>query len=157
MTINSSSAPGLSLNESPPASLSDGASPLVLRIVLAVGFAHLINDLIQALLPSIYPMLKQNYGLSFTQVGLITLTFQVTASLIQPWIGMYTDKHPKPLLLPCGAVFTLIGIVLLALAGSFGWFLFAAALIGVGSSTFHPEASRIARMASGGRFGLAQS
>lgn len=160
MTINSSSAPGLSLNESPPApaaSLSSGTSPLVLRIVLAVGFAHLINDLIQALLPSIYPMLKQNYGLSFTQVGLITLTFQVTASLIQPWIGMYTDKHPKPLLLPCGAVFTLIGIVLLSLAGSFGWFLFAAALIGVGSSTFHPEASRIARMASGGRFGLAQS
>lgn len=160
MTINSSSTLAAPLADKAPAtSVASGSSttPLVLRIVLAVGFAHLINDLIQALLPSIYPMLKQNYGLTFTQVGLITLTFQVTASLIQPWIGMYTDKHPKPLLLPCGAVFTLIGVVLLSMAGSFPWFLFAAALIGVGSSTFHPEASRIARMASGGRFGLAQS
>ena len=163
MTINSSSAAAAVVGASPAASVASTApgnthaTPLVLRIVLAVGFAHMINDLIQALLPSIYPMLKQNYGLTFTQVGLITLTFQVTASLIQPWIGMYTDKHPKPLLLPCGAVFTLIGVVLLSVAGSFGWFLFAAGLIGVGSSTFHPEASRIARMASGGRFGLAQS
>ncbi|MFL9878670.1 MFS transporter [Herbaspirillum rhizosphaerae] len=163
MTINSSSSLSPTLADKAPAisavpsSSNTGAAPLVLRIVLAVGFAHMINDLIQALLPSIYPMLKQNYGLTFTQVGLITLTFQVTASLIQPWIGMYTDKHPKPLLLPCGAVFTLIGVLMLSMAGSFGWFLFAAALIGVGSSTFHPEASRIARMASGGRFGLAQS
>lgn len=133
------------------------ANPLVMSILLACGGAHLINDMIQALLPSIYPMLKTGYGLSFTQVGLITLTFQVTASLLQPWIGMYTDRHPQPWLLPCGAVATLIGIVLLALAGSFPAFLVAAALIGIGSSTFHPEASRIARMASGGRFGLAQS
>jgi FSR family fosmidomycin resistance protein-like MFS transporter len=155
MTIQTSSPAALS--GAPTASMQQGASPLVLRIVLAVGFAHLINDLIQALLPSIYPMLKQNYGLTFTQVGLITLTFQVTASLIQPWIGMYTDKHPQPLLLPCGALFTLLGIVLLSMAGGFGWFLLAAALIGIGSSTFHPEASRIARMASGGRFGFAQS
>ena len=160
MTSNTATSAGAASVDVPPASAnptSATGSPLVLRIVLAVGFAHLINDMIQALLPSIYPMLKHNYGLTFTQVGLITLTFQVTASLIQPWIGMYTDKHPKPLLLPCGAVFTLIGVVLLSLAGSFAWFLFAAALIGVGSSTFHPEASRIARMASGGRFGLAQS
>lgn len=133
------------------------AQPLVMSILLACGGAHLINDMIQALLPSIYPMLKTGYGLSFTQVGLITLTFQVTASLLQPWIGMYTDRHPQPWLLPCGAVATLLGIVLLALAGSFEAFLLAAALIGIGSSTFHPEASRIARMASGGRFGLAQS
>ena len=161
MTIQTSSPSALSgtpaASAPAPAGTQQGSSPLVLRIVLAVGFAHLINDLIQALLPSIYPMLKQNYGLTFTQVGLITLTFQVTASLIQPWIGMYTDKHPKPLLLPCGALFTLLGIVLLSMAGSFGWFLLAAGLIGVGSSTFHPEASRIARMASGGRFGFAQS
>jgi FSR family fosmidomycin resistance protein-like MFS transporter len=161
MTIQTSSPAALSgtpaASAPAPAGTHQGSSPLVLRIVLAVGFAHLINDLIQALLPSIYPMLKQNYGLSFTQVGLITLTFQVTASLIQPWIGMYTDKHPKPLLLPCGALFTLLGIILLSMAGSFGWFLLAAGLIGVGSSTFHPEASRIARMASGGRFGFAQS
>ncbi|UIN23834.1 MFS transporter [Herbaspirillum frisingense] len=128
-----------------------------MSILLACGGAHLINDMIQALLPSIYPMLKTGYGLSFTQVGLITLTFQVTASLLQPWIGMYTDRHPQPWLLPTGAVATLVGIVLLALAGSFSAFLVAAALIGIGSSTFHPEASRIARMASGGRFGLAQS
>lgn len=133
------------------------AQPLVMSIILACGGAHLINDMIQALLPSIYPMLKTGYGLSFTQVGLITLTFQVTASLLQPWIGMYTDRHPQPWLLPTGAVATLVGIVLLALAGSFHAFLLAAALIGIGSSTFHPEASRIARMASGGRFGLAQS
>ncbi|MBO9537307.1 MFS transporter [Herbaspirillum sp.] len=133
------------------------AQPLVMSIILAAGGAHLINDMIQALLPSIYPMLKDGYGLSFTQVGLITLTFQVTASLLQPWIGMYTDRHPQPWLLPSGAVATLVGIVLLAMAGSFPAFLLAAALIGIGSSTFHPEASRIARMASGGRFGLAQS
>ncbi len=136
---------------------ASSAQPLVMSIILACGGAHLINDMIQALLPSIYPMLKTGYGLSFTQVGLITLTFQVTASLLQPWIGMYTDRHPKPWLLPSGAVATLIGIVLLSMAGSFGAFLLAAALIGIGSSTFHPEASRIARMASGGRFGLAQS
>ncbi|WDZ98380.1 MFS transporter [Herbaspirillum sp. WKF16] len=139
------------------ASAASPAQPLVMSIILACGGAHLINDMIQALLPSIYPMLKSNYGLSFTQVGLITLTFQVTASLLQPWIGMYTDRHPKPWLLPSGAVATLVGIVLLAMAGSFAAFLLAAALIGIGSSTFHPEASRIARMASGGRFGLAQS
>nr|WP_255517173.1 MFS transporter [Herbaspirillum sp. SJZ099] len=128
-----------------------------MSIILAAGGAHLINDMIQALLPSIYPMLKANYHLSFTQVGLITLTFQVTASLLQPWIGMYTDRHPQPWLLPSGAVATLVGIVMLSMVGSFPAFLLAAALIGIGSSTFHPEASRIARMASGGRFGLAQS
>jgi FSR family fosmidomycin resistance protein-like MFS transporter len=139
------------------ASSPGAAAPMVLPIVLTVGLAHLINDLIQALLPSIYPMLKDGYGLSFTQVGLITLTFQVTASLIQPWIGMYTDKHPKPFLLPLGVVFTLLGVLLLSRAGGFYWFLLAAALIGIGSSTFHPEASRVARMASGGRFGFAQS
>ncbi|KAF1044987.1 MAG: Fosmidomycin resistance protein [Herbaspirillum frisingense] len=140
-----------------PAAASSSAHPLVMSIILACGGAHLINDMIQALLPSIYPMLKANYGLSFTQVGLITLTFQITASLLQPWIGMYTDRHPQPWLLPSGAVATLVGIVLLSMVGSFPAFLLAAALIGIGSSTFHPEASRIARMASGGRFGLAQS
>src|SRR5450830_380656 len=134
-----------------------GTAALVLPIVLTVGLAHLINDLIQALLPAIYPMLKQGYGLTFTQVGLITLTFQITASLIQPWIGMYTDTHPKPFLLPLGAVFTLLGVLLLSRADGFYWFLLGAALIGIGSSTFHPEASRVARMASGGRFGFAQS
>ncbi|MFJ2431304.1 MFS transporter [Pseudomonas sp. NPDC087804] len=133
------------------------SSPLVMRIIGAVALAHLINDLIQSVLPSIYPMLKANYGLTFTQVGLITLTFQLTASLLQPWVGYHTDRHPKPWLLPAGSICTLIGIVMMSMVGSFPMILLAAALIGIGSSTFHPEASRIARLASGGRFGLAQS
>ncbi|AZE89124.1 MFS transporter [Pseudomonas orientalis] len=132
-------------------------SPLVMRVLGACALAHLINDLIQAVLPSIYPMLKANYGLTFTQVGLITLTFQLTASLLQPWIGYHTDRHPKPWLLPAGMVCTLIGILMLAFVGSFPAILLAAALVGVGSSTFHPETSRVARLASGGRYGLAQS
>ncbi|WHS59452.1 MFS transporter [Pseudomonas sp. G2-4] len=133
------------------------SSPLVMRIIGAVALAHLINDLIQAVLPSIYPMLKDSYGLTFTQVGLITLTFQLTASLLQPWVGYHTDRHPKPWLLPAGTVCTLIGIVMMSMVGSFAMILLAAALIGIGSSTFHPEASRVARLASGGRYGLAQS
>ncbi|WP_438868852.1 MFS transporter [Pseudomonas sp. L1(2025)] len=132
-------------------------SPLVMRVLGACALAHLINDLIQAVLPSIYPMLKANYGLSFTQVGLITLTFQLTASLLQPWIGYHTDRHPKPWLLPAGMVCTLIGILMLAFVGTFPAILLAAAMVGVGSSTFHPETSRVARLASGGRYGLAQS
>ncbi|KRP63614.1 MFS transporter [Pseudomonas fluorescens] len=132
-------------------------SPLVMRVLGACALAHMINDLIQAVLPSIYPMLKANYGLTFTQVGLITLTFQLTASLLQPWIGYHTDRHPKPWLLPAGMVCTLIGILMLAFVGSFPAILLAAALVGVGSSTFHPETSRVARLASGGRYGLAQS
>jgi FSR family fosmidomycin resistance protein-like MFS transporter len=133
------------------------SSPLVMRIIGAVALAHLINDLIQSVLPSIYPMLKANYGLTFTQVGLITLTFQITASLLQPWVGYYTDRHPNPLVLPVGSICTLIGVLMLSTVGSFPMILLASALIGIGSSTFHPEASRIARLASGGRFGLAQS
>ncbi|UCP07355.1 MFS transporter [Pseudomonas sp. MM213] len=140
-----------------PASATSQNSPLVMRIIGAVALAHLINDLIQSVLPSIYPMLKANYGLTFTQVGLITLTFQLTASLLQPWVGYHTDRHPKPWLLPAGTVCTLIGILMMSVVGSFPMILLAAGLIGVGSSTFHPEASRVARLASGGRFGLAQS
>ncbi|MCO7572267.1 MFS transporter [Pseudomonas chlororaphis] len=139
------------------ASSASQSSPLVLRIIGAVALAHLINDLIQAVLPAIYPMLKSNYGLSFTQVGLITLTFQLTASLLQPWVGFYTDRRPLPFLLPAGMVCTLIGILMMSQVGSFPLILLAAALIGIGSSTFHPEASRVARLASGGRYGLAQS
>ncbi|MCF5074509.1 MFS transporter [Pseudomonas syringae] len=146
------------LTASPAATSSTPqASPLVLRILGACALAHLINDLIQAVLPSIYPMLKANYGLTFTQVGLITLTFQLTASLLQPWIGYHTDRHPKPWLLPAGMVCTLVGILMLAFVGSFPAILLAAGLVGVGSSTFHPETSRVARLASGGRYGLAQS
>lgn len=133
------------------------ASPLVMRVIGACALAHLINDLIQAVLPAIYPMLKLNYGLSFAQIGLITLTFQLTASLLQPWVGYHTDRHPKPWLLPAGSLCTLVGILMLAFVGSFSAILLASALVGIGSSTFHPEASRIARLASGGRYGLAQS
>jgi FSR family fosmidomycin resistance protein-like MFS transporter len=140
-----------------PASTTSQTSPLVMRIIGAVALAHLINDLIQAVLPSIYPMLKASYGLTFTQVGLITLTFQLTASLLQPWVGYYTDRHPKPFLLPAGMICTLIGILMMSQVGSFPLILLAAGLIGIGSSTFHPEASRVARLASGGRYGLAQS
>ena len=133
------------------------ATPLVMRIIGFCALAHLINDLIQSVLPAIYPMLKANYDLSFAQIGLITLTFQITASLLQPWVGFFTDRRPTPNLLPMGTVCTLIGIVLLAFVGSFPMILLASALVGIGSSTFHPETSRIARLASGGRFGLAQS
>ena len=140
-------APGSSL--APPAT--------VMQILFSVAFVHLLNDCVQAVLPSIYPLLKQEFALSFTQIGLITLTFQCTASLLQPWIGLYTDKRPIPFLLPVGMCVTMAGVALLATAGSFAMLLVAAGMIGVGSSTFHPEASRVARLASGGRFGFAQS
>lgn len=133
------------------------ASGTVMQILFSVAFVHLLNDCVQAVLPSIYPLLKHEFALSFTQVGLITLTFQCTASLLQPWIGLYTDKRPIPFLLPVGMCVTLAGVGLLAYANSFATLLIAAGMIGVGSSTFHPEASRVARLASGGRFGFAQS
>lgn len=138
-------------------SQSSAAQQMVVPIVAAVAIAHLLNDLIQAVLPAIYPMLKHNFALSFAQIGLISLVYQITASFLQPWIGFYTDKRPLPFLLPLGMGVTLIGIGMLAFANSLSALLFASALIGVGSSTFHPEASRVARMASGGRFGTAQS
>ena len=144
-------------NNSSAIPTSNAAPKMVGSILAAVALAHLLNDLIQASLPAIYPLLKSNFSLSFAQVGLISLAYQVTASLLQPWIGLYTDKHPKPYLLPLGMVVTLLGIATLAFAPSFLILLVAASLIGVGSSTFHPEASRVARMASGGRFGTAQS
>ncbi|MGO2202294.1 MFS transporter [Pseudomonas helleri] len=158
MSITSTTPAAISSpSSSSSASVSSQSSPLVMRVIAACALAHLINDLIQAVLPSIYPMLKANYDLSFTQIGLITLTFQLTASLLQPGVGYYTDRHPKPWLLPAGMVCTLIGILMLAFVGSFTSILVASALIGVGSSTFHPETSRVARLASGGRYGLAQS
>ena len=128
-----------------------------MQILFSVAFVHLLNDCVQAVLPAIYPLLKHEFALSFTQIGLITLTFQCTASILQPWIGLYTDRRPIPFLLPAGMCVTLGGVALLATAGSFPMLLLAAGLIGIGSSTFHPEASRVARLASGGRFGFAQS
>lgn len=133
------------------------ANHFVTRIVGAIAVAHLLNDLIQSMLPAIFPMLKAQFELSFSQVGLIALIYQMTASLLQPCIGFYTDKHPKPFLLPMGMTCTLIGLGILATAPSFSIVLLAAAVIGIGSATFHPEASRVARIASGGRFGTAQS
>ena len=129
----------------------------VYSVLGAISFSHLLNDMIQSLILAIYPMLKDNFSLSFGQIGLITLTYQITASLLQPFVGIYTDKHPKPYSLPVGMGFTLAGLLLMSVAPSFGVLLVAAALVGCGSSVFHPESSRVARMASGGRHGLAQS
>lgn len=140
-----------------PSHAESAPQGFVWPIVGAAAFAHLLNDLIQAVLPAIFPLLKLSYDLSFGQIGLIALVYQATASLLQPWVGLYTDKHPKPYLLPAGMGVTFVGIALLAMAGSFPLLLLAAAVIGVGSATFHPEASRVARLASGGRFGTAQS
>lgn len=138
---------------------SSGASAnkMAVHIIFAIALAHGLHDLIQSCLPAIYPILKLNFDLSFTQIGIISLVYQMTASILQPWVGLYTDKHPKPYLLPLGMCVTLLGIVLLAFAWTFPILLISAALIGVGSSAFHPEASRVARTASGGRFGTAQS
>ena len=137
-----------------PASAPTGP---VYGIIAAISVCHLLNDLIQSLVPAIYPLLKSAYSLDFGQIGLITLAFQLTASMLQPVVGIYTDRHPLPFSLAVGMGFTLLGLLLLASASSFGLILVAAALVGTGSSVFHPESSRIARMASGGRHGLAQS
>jgi FSR family fosmidomycin resistance protein-like MFS transporter len=129
----------------------------VLRILFALSLSHMLNDTIQSLLPAIYPLLKTSFHLTFAQVGLITFAFQLTASLLQPLVGFYTDRRPRPFSLAIGMGMTLIGLVLLSRANSFHAILFAAAMVGTGSSIFHPEASRIARLASGGRHGFAQS
>ncbi len=123
----------------------------------AVSFCHLLNDMMQSLLPAIYPILKGGFDLNFGQIGLLTLTYQITASLLQPVIGLATDRRPQPFSLPVGMGFTLLGMVALAMAPSYGLLLAGAALLGIGSSIFHPEASRIARLASGGKHGFAQS
>lgn len=135
----------------------DAVKKTAFSILAAISVSHLLNDMIQSLILAIYPLLQNQFSLSFTQIGLITLTYQITASLLQPLIGYYTDKHPQPYSLPIGMGFTLSGLLLLAVAQSFPVVLLAAALVGTGSSVFHPESSRVARMASGGRHGLAQS
>jgi FSR family fosmidomycin resistance protein-like MFS transporter len=136
---------------------SKKAAKAVFPILAAISCCHLLNDLVQSLIPAVYPMLKSSFHLDFGQIGLITLTFQVTASLLQPVVGLYTDRYPKPYSLPVGMTFTLIGLILLSLAATFPAILFAAALVGMGSAVFHPESSRVARMASGGQHGFAQS
>lgn len=136
---------------------SASAQSTVFAVILAVSFCHCINDIMQSLLSAIYPLLKDNYGLDFWQIGLLTFTFQVTASLLQPVVGMVTDKRPMPYSLSWGMGSSLVGLLVLAYAGHYWLLLLGASMIGIGSAVFHPESSRIARLASGGRHGLAQS
>lgn len=133
------------------------AEETVMAVLLAISFSHLLNDTMQSLIPSIYPMVKESFHLNFTQIGLITLTFQLTASLLQPCVGYYTDRKPHPFSLATGMCFTLLGLVLLATAGSYPMILIAVAFVGMGSSVFHPEASRVAHLAAGERHGFAQA
>jgi FSR family fosmidomycin resistance protein-like MFS transporter len=141
----------------PAETATEAGAKATFKILLAITFCHLLNDGVQSLLPAIYPLLKNSFHLDFGQVGLISFTLQVTASLLQPLVGLYTDHRPMPYSLAYGMGFTLVGLLILAMAPSFGTVLVAAALIGIGSSVFHPESSRVARMASGGQHGLAQS
>jgi FSR family fosmidomycin resistance protein-like MFS transporter len=133
------------------------AQKTVYSILFSIAFAHLLNDLMQSVIPSSYPILKENFNLNFTQIGLITFVYQLTASLLQPFIGFYTDKKPKPYSLVIGMLFTISGLTLLSFATHFWMILAAVSLVGVGSSIFHPEASRVAFLGSGGKRGLAQS
>ncbi|UAY55321.1 MFS transporter [Arachidicoccus terrestris] len=133
------------------------AEKTVFSILFTISFTHLLNDMMQSVIPAVYPIIKENYKLSFTQIGLITLTFQMTASLLQPFVGRYTDKKPRPFSLSIGMGFTLSGLIALSFASSFYLILLSVALIGLGSSVFHPESSRVAHLASGGKKGLAQS
>src|SRR5437868_3362765 len=135
----------------------DAGSKTVFKVLLAISFCHLLNDTVQSLLPAIYPLLRDTFRLDFGQIGLISFTTTFTASLLQPLVGLYSDRHHRPNFLAIGMGITLIGLVTLSLAPSYGTILVAAGLVGVGSSVFHPESSRVARMASGGRHGLAQS
>ena len=143
--------------DQPKAAAQQVAQQTVLSILLALSFTHFLNDTMQSLIPAMYPVLKDSLKLNFTQVGLITLTFQMSASLLQPLVGLYTDKKPQPYSLAIGMSFTLVGLVSLSLAHNFPMVLVSVGLVGVGSAVFHPEASRLAYMASGGKHGMAQS
>ncbi len=142
---------------SPPEAKSASAQRLALPILLALSFSHFLNDMMQSLVPALYPIIKDAYHLDFGQIGLITFTFQLTASMFQPVVGMYTDRRPQPYSLVAGMGSTLVGLFVLANAGSYPFLLLGAALIGFGSAVFHPESTRMARLASGGRHGFAQS
>ena len=147
----------MSTSTTSPTPITATTQKTVFSILVAISFAHLLNDTMQSLIPSTYPLLKNSLHLDFGQLGLITFCFQLTASLLQPFVGLYTDKKPQPWSLAAGMCFTLAGLILLSQAASFPLVLIAVALVGVGSSIFHPEASRLAYLASGGRRGLAQS
>lgn len=156
-TLPAGAAPAVAAPAAPPVSPSATATGTAFAVILSLSFCHLLNDMMQSLVPALYPILKDSYALTYSQVGLITLAFQCTASMLQPVVGMYTDKKPQPYSLMVGMGFTLVGLLLMSHADSYPSILVAAALIGMGSSVFHPEASRVARMAAGGRYGLAQS
>ncbi|PAM93442.1 MFS transporter [Flavobacterium sp. IR1] len=148
------------MNSSTQTAAVDGgafAQKTVYSVLFSIAFAHLLNDLMQSVIPSTYPILKENFNLTFTQIGLITFVFQLTASLLQPFVGFYTDKKPKPYSLVIAMIFTIVGLGLLSISTSFWMLLISVALVGVGSSIFHPEASRVAFLGSGGKRGLAQS
>ena len=133
------------------------AEGTVYAVLFAISFTHLLNDMIQSVIPAIYPMIKDKYGFSFAQIGMITLAFQMTSSILQPFTGRYADRHPRPYALAVGMGFTLAGLLMLAWADGYAWIVTAVSVIGLGSSVFHPEASRVAQMASGGKKSLAQS
>lgn len=133
------------------------AEGTVYAVLFAISFTHLLNDMIQSVIPAIYPMIKDKYGFSFAQIGMITLAFQMTSSILQPFMGRYADRHPRPYALAVGMGFTLAGLLMLAWADGYAWIVTAVSIIGLGSSVFHPEASRVAQMASGGKKSLAQS
>ncbi len=149
--------PGQTSGLQAPKAQAPNVQTTVFTVLFAISFCHLLNDMMQSLLPAIYPQLKTSFHLSFTQVGLVTLTYQINASLLQPLVGLYADKRPMPYSLPISMVFTFFGLLLLGFVHSYPSLLLAAAMIGMGSSVFHPESSRVARMASGGRHWLAQS
>jgi len=145
------------LAEPPAPSAARVAEQTALSVLMAISFSHLLNDTIQALIPSLYPLFKQNMSLSYSQLGLITLTFQCTASLLQPLVGRYTDRQPMPYSLAVGMGMTLLGLLLLSVSHTFPLVVLSAGMVGMGSAVFHPEASRVAHMASGGKRGFAQS
>jgi FSR family fosmidomycin resistance protein-like MFS transporter len=148
------------MNSSTKTASADGsvlAQKTVYSVLFSIAFAHLLNDLMQSVIPSTYPILKENFALSFTQIGLITFVFQLTSSLLQPFVGFYTDRKPKPYSLVASMIFSISGLALLSVSSSFWMLLVSVAIVGIGSSIFHPEASRVAFLGSGGKRGLAQS
>ena len=151
------SAPSGRTSDQNPDAAASPSSAVAMPILIALSVAHLLNDMMQSLVPAIYPVIKEPFGLDFGQIGLITLSFQLTACVFQPLVGLYTDKKAQPYSMAVGMGFTLTGLVMLGLAGSFAMLLLGAAFVGTGSAIFHPEATRVARLSSGGQHGLAQS
>ena len=152
-----SRANGISVSGAGLETLKKSANQTVYAILAAICFCHLLNDMTQSMVSACYPMFKDLFNLNYSEIGLITLTSQMTASLLQPLVGLYTDRRPQPFSLAIAMGFTLVGLVMLSRAGSLHMILFSSALLGVGSSVFHPESARVARMASGGQYGMAQS